>query len=125
MHRIGYTYYKLGKPEETEFYFNNQLEYSYAELKMNRRDAQNRYAHYDLAGVYAFQGDKAKAYQYLAEVDKRTVFPLWWATLFKHDPLFDSIRDEPEFQHIVRDVEAKYQSEHERVRQWLEENKML
>jgi len=26
---------------------------------------------------------------------------------------------------IVRDVEAKYQAEHERVRQWLEENDML
>ena len=44
---------------------------------------------------------------------------------FKNDPLFDSIRDEPEFQQIVRDMEAKYQAEHERVRQWLEENDML
>ncbi len=42
-----------------------------------------------------------------------------------NDPLFDSIRDEPEFQQIVRDVEAKYQAEHERVRKWLEENEML
>jgi len=39
--------------------------------------------------------------------------------------LFDSIRDEPEFQQIVRDLEAKYQAKHERVRQWLEENDML
>ena len=41
------------------------------------------------------------------------------------DPLLESIRNEPEFQQIVRDVEAKYQLEHERVRQWLEENDML
>ena len=46
-------------------------------------------------------------------------------TLVKTDPLFDSIRGEPEFQQIVPDVEAKYQAEHERVRQWLEENDML
>ena len=26
---------------------------------------------------------------------------------------------------IERDVEAKYQAEHERVRQWMEENDML
>lgn len=32
------------------------------------------------------------------------------------------MRDEPEFQQIVRDIEAKSQAEHERVRQWLEEN---
>jgi molybdopterin converting factor small subunit len=36
--------------------------------------------------------------------------------------LFDNIRAEPEFQQIVRDVEAKYQAEYERVRKWLEEN---
>jgi hypothetical protein len=42
-----------------------------------------------------------------------------------NEPLFDSIRDEPEFKQIVRDVEAKYQAEHERVRKWLEENDML
>jgi hypothetical protein len=41
------------------------------------------------------------------------------------DPLFDNIRDEPEFQQIVPDVEAKYHAEHERIRQWLEENEML
>jgi len=40
-------------------------------------------------------------------------------------PIFNSIRDEPEFQQIARDVEAKYQAEHERVRKWLEENDML
>jgi len=34
--------------------------------------------------------------------------------------LFDNLRDDPEFQQIVRDVEAKYQAEHKRVRQWLE-----
>jgi hypothetical protein len=61
----------------------------------------------------------------LADVDKRTVFPLWWVNLFKHDPLFNNLRDEPEFQQIVSDVEVKYQAEHERVRQWLEENDML
>ncbi len=42
-----------------------------------------------------------------------------------NNPLFDSIRDEPEFQQIVKDVEAKYQAEHERVRKWLEENDIL
>ena len=41
--------------------------------------------------------------------------------VIKRDPLFNSIRNEPEFQQIARDVEAKYQAEHERVRKWLEE----
>ena len=44
---------------------------------------------------------------------------------FKIDPLFNSIRNDPEFQQIVKDIESKYQAEHERVKKWLEENKML
>jgi hypothetical protein len=58
-------------------------------------------------------------------VNQIETYPAWGYHLIKIDPLFDSIRNEPEFQQIVRDVEAKYQAEHERVRQWLEENEML
>ena len=43
----------------------------------------------------------------------------------KNNPLFDTIRNEPEFEQIVRDIEAKYQAEHERVRKWLKERDML
>jgi len=45
--------------------------------------------------------------------------------VIKNDPLFENIRDEPQFQQIVRDVEAKYQAEHEKVKKWLGENDML
>jgi hypothetical protein len=53
------------------------------------------------------------------------MFNSWMVMYITNDPLFVSIRDEPEFQQIVRDVEAKYKAEHKRVRQWLEENDML
>ena len=45
--------------------------------------------------------------------------------LKQRDSLFESIRQEERFQQLVNDVEAKYQAEHERVRQWLEDNDML
>jgi hypothetical protein len=51
--------------------------------------------------------------------------PLWMIANMKNDPLFDKIRGEPEFQQIVKDVEAKYQAEHERVGVWLEKEGML
>ena len=41
------------------------------------------------------------------------------------DPFFDSMRDEPEFQQILSEIVAIQQAEHERVRQWLEENDMI
>ena len=43
----------------------------------------------------------------------------------KNDPLFASLRNEPEFQQIARDVESKYQAEHERVRKWMEKQGKL
>jgi molybdopterin converting factor small subunit len=36
-------------------------------------------------------------------------------------PIWSAEINQPEFQQIVRDVETKYQAEHERVRKWLEE----
>ena len=82
-------------------------------------------AYYDRAGVYAFRGEKEKALENLRIFNKKKVIGIEMVGLIKWDELFDNIRDEPEFQQIVRDVEAKYQAEHERVRQWLEENDML
>jgi hypothetical protein len=82
-------------------------------------------ANYDIAALYAFLGEKKKAYENLRSVNKIRICPLWLLNLIKNDPFFDSIRDEPEFQNIVIDLESKYQAEHERVRKWLEEQEKL
>jgi hypothetical protein len=71
--------------------------------------------------VYAFRGEKDKAYRNLKIFSQKNCGDVRWGVMFKYDPLFSSIRGEPEFQRIVKEVEAKYQAEHERVRRWLEE----
>jgi TolB-like protein len=120
-HRIGYAYYQVGKTQEAEYYFEQQIKYCNESIKLGREYAQNKWAQYDLAGVYAFLGDKEKAYQYLDEFSKLNFYPFWWIGLAKHDPLFTGIRNEERFQKILQNMEAKYQTEHERVRKWLEE----
>ena len=92
---------------------------------MGRSIASKLVAHYDLAAVYAFLGDSLNAYHYLDEISSRNKLQLWLISFINNDPLFDSLRDEERFQNIVKDMEAKYQAEHERVRKWLEENAML
>jgi len=81
-------------------------------------------AHYDLAGLYAFLGEKEKAHQYLDEFDKLSFYPMWLVALAKDDPLFNSIRQEERFQQILQNMEAKNFKEHERVRVWLEEENL-
>jgi tetratricopeptide (TPR) repeat protein len=124
-HRIGYAFWQVGKNTQAKDYFNQQIKYDEEIIKLGRDIAQSKSAQYDLAGTFAFLGDKEKAYQYLDEFNKQKSFPLWWVTITKHDPLFNNIRNEERFQKILQNIEAKYQAEHERVKKWLEENNML
>jgi len=125
MHRIGYAFWKNGYKEEADYYFNEQVAYCNRIIEMGREYEQSKSAYYDLAAVYAFQGEKDKAYENLRIFNQKKMIQLALVTWIKTDPLFDTIRNEQEFQQIVRDVEAKYQAEHERVKEWLEENDML
>jgi TolB-like protein len=125
MHRIGYAYWVNGYKKEAENYFDKQLEYCKNDLELKRPWGQKLYPYYDIAAIYAFRGDKEKAYENLKIFIQRQGMPLWAVTFIKTDPLFNSIRNEPEFQQIVKEVESKYQAEHERVRKWLEEQGKL
>lgn len=125
MQRIGYAYWKNGYKKEADYYFDKQMEYCNSLIKSDRPYAQKFYTFYDRAGLYAFRGDKSKAYEDLMVFNQRKSFGLWMVTLIKNDPMFNSIRNDEEFQRITRDVEAKYQSEHERVGRWMEEQGLL
>jgi TolB-like protein/AraC-like DNA-binding protein len=122
---IAYSFWQVGRKKEAKYYFDQQIKIGLESIKLRRWNSIQKGAHFDLAEVYAFLGDKEKAYYYLDEVNKNKSFPLWWVTLFNFHPLLDPIRQEPRFQKILKDVETKYQAEHERVGKWLEENKML
>ena len=124
-HRIGVALWKLGEYEKAENHFNLQVKYSFESIELGRQIETSKFAHYDLSAAYAWLGDKQKAFHYLNEFNKRRFIPLWLVVQLKIDPLFETIRDEPEYQQIVKDFEAKYQAEHERVRMWLVENDML
>ena len=118
--RIGYAYQVNGFNEEAQYYFDRGFEFIDKLIELGRP-----VPNYILAAIYAFLGDKEKAYENLRLFNEVQRNALYYITTIKNDPMFDSIRDEPEFQQIVWDMEARYQAEHERVRQWLEENDML
>lgn len=104
---------------EAEYYFDQELKFNLETIRLGRFNTIQRMAHFELAKVYAFLGEREKAYLYLDEVNKNQSFPLWWVSDFKYDPMLNSIRQEPRFQKIQKDVEAKFQAEHKRVRKWL------
>ena len=83
-------------------------------------------AYFDLASVYAFTGEKGKAYEILNSISHYPIITISMVDDMKiYNPLFSSIRNEPEFQRILKVMDTKYQAEHERVRKWLEEQGKL
>jgi tetratricopeptide (TPR) repeat protein len=120
-HRIGYFFWQAGHKENVKKYLDQQIKYCKESIKLKRNIAQWGAAQYDLAMSYAFLGDKVKAYQYLDEVDKLSFYPIWWISYAKHNPFFKIIINEERYQKLIKNMESKYQAEHERVRKWLEE----
>ena len=121
--QIGYLYWLAGDKKEAEKWFNEQKRLDEESLKLGRIYSID--ANFDLVGIYAVMGDKEKAYENLRIINKIRVCPWWLLNLIKSDSSFNSLRNEPEFQQIVSDLEAKFQAEHERVRKWLEEEGKL
>ncbi len=65
--------------------------------------------------IYALQGKAEKALAALKQAVAEGWRVYWWYYL-EHDPILDSIRDEPEFQAIVEEIEADMAVQLERVR---------
>jgi TolB-like protein/tetratricopeptide (TPR) repeat protein len=125
IHHVGWALWENGQKKRGEYYFKKQLEYSENEIMMKRPWGQKLYPYYDIAGVFAFMGDKEKAYIYLKKFNMRKTMPYWILTYMKNDPLFSSIRGEADFQQIAKEIETKYLLEHKRVEKWMTENNIL
>jgi hypothetical protein len=123
-YHIGYIYMKNGLRKDADYHFLKSVDDYNRFLKFSN-DFIKGYYEYRLAAVYAYKGDKHKAYENLKIFNERQCYSLKDVVLIKNDPLFNNIRNEPAFQQIIRDVEAKYDAEHERVRKWLEEQEKI
>jgi len=135
MHRIAYIYFINGYKKEADYYIDKSIEYNLETIEtmgkatnmspiLSNSSYIHTNAHYNIACIYGVKGDKEKAIEHL-KICKEKSGSLDWVMYIKNDPSFNSIRNEPEFQQIVRDIEGKYQAEHDRVRKWLEEQGML
>jgi AraC-like DNA-binding protein/TolB-like protein len=123
MHRLGYLYWLNGNYALADQCFDQQMIYS-KEI-IDRQRPWWKIKCYDLAAVYAFRNERELAYNYLNYFSQYEFsVPVYMVSLIKYDSLFNSIRHEPEFQLIVKKVEAKYQAEHDQLKLWLIENNL-
>ena len=114
-----------GRTKEAEVYIDQAIQNYREIIKLGRGQDDIYSAQFDMAEIYACWGDKEKAYQCLDIAIKLPRFPKWGLDLYKYVPYFDNIRDEPRFQNILKEVESKYQINHEGVGKWLKEKGLL
>ena len=120
---IGYLYLKNGNKKEADYYFDKMIDSYNKDIESGY--TKGIYDAFNLACVQAIRGENEKAYKNLKIKFQSDIVNLMEVNDLKLHPIFNSIRNETEFQQIVKEVESKYQAEHERVRKWLAEKGML
>jgi tetratricopeptide (TPR) repeat protein len=117
---LGFVFKQNGFTKDADYYFEKQIEV-YSDRLRSILPTERIYWTYPLAGIYAARGNKDKAIEYLKMFSRNSSYTLSWVTLLENDPAFSGIRNDPEFREIVKDVETKYQAQHEKVGKWLED----
>ncbi len=113
MHRYAYVLWSSGKKEEGLKEFEKAEK---AMLNMKKLGRNLWGVDYDLAGINCFLGRREKALEYLRGYSVHT-WPVGLPNYIDFDPLFNNLRNDPEFQKIVADAKEKTARIREKIRQ--------
>jgi tetratricopeptide (TPR) repeat protein len=122
-HRVGIILWMNGRKEEAMKYFNKQISFCTESIRQKDPYGSIGGAAYDLAGVYAFLGNKEEAYKWLREYEKLG-FSSGIHEYIKVDPLFDNLRNDEEFKEIVKRANNKAASTRARISQMEEQGEL-
>jgi tetratricopeptide (TPR) repeat protein len=103
---------RLGEQKRADWLLESSLQY------IQRVPRLSDYWGYGIADVkiYALRGDKQKALSALRQAIDEGWRSYWWYYL-KHDPILESLHDEPEYQAMVKEIEADMAVQLARVRE--------
>ncbi len=112
---IGFAYQQNGYPAEAEKWYSEQQRFSEASLKYGRWYSAWGFADLDLGIMYSLKGDRENALKHLRVFSDIKVCPLFLITDMKYSPVYDNLRNDPEFKVIFHKMESKYIAEHNRI----------
>ncbi|HYX07612.1 MAG TPA: helix-turn-helix domain-containing protein [Bacteroidales bacterium] len=115
--KIGLVFNKMGKVEKSATLFNAYKKYA--------DNDQTVYKHLSLAMYYSFHNDETNALRELRMFAKQDNFPYWITLFLPIDPLVDNIKELPEFNEIMKDIEMKFQENHQQIKVSLESQQLL
>jgi len=103
-YQIGYIYHKLGRTEEAEKTFTEQIQ-KLQTWQNKGLPFEGRWISYlHLARIYAFQGHRNKALKHLSKYAELG-FTAGWHDFILIDPFFESLKDDPQFKAIVKQAQ--------------------
>ena len=119
-HYFGYIYLKNGRKEEAKYHLEGSIKYRLQFIELNK-PVKKSPPNLGLTYIYAGLGNKAKALEYLRVVNSCPPFLYTCSqiALFKINPMIDCIRKEPEYLEFLKNAEARYQEEHNKVEKLL------
>jgi len=101
LHRVGMAYWNSGSRDEGKKYFEQQIKALNEINALGRGSSDSVRTSYDLAAIYAFQGEKEKAYYLLENYVESSFYGLYGLNLIKRDPMFKSVRNEPRAHYLM------------------------
>ena len=102
---IGYLFHETGRKKEAISILNKFIQRDKEVLKLNNEERVYPILNLHLAAAYAILGDNKNALLHLTEVEKGP--PGEWPFKVATFPAFDKLRDNPEFNSILRRIEDK------------------
>jgi len=105
--RLAFVYREMGEPEIAQMQINN-----YREFSESRKEAGRSF---QLAGFYSFMNDTANAIEQLKITSRHDHF-YYQIRQIRDEPLYDNIRDLPEFQKILSEMQTRWEERHDSLR---------
>ena len=115
--KIGLVLSEVGFEERSQKYFRD--------FKMYAEQSQSVYKSLSLAAYYSYHGEAENAIKQLEIFSQQTNYHYWVILFLKIDPLMDNIKDHPEFERILRDLEINFWRRNKHIKASLKEKKLL
>ncbi len=116
---FGYTFFKEGNKEKADYHFKGSIKKAEEEIELNTANARSYNSLFNLATIYAIINEKQKSLHYLNMIKESKSISIQFINELNTNPMFDNLRNEPEFQEISNELEKKYLEEHEKIKKLL------
>jgi AraC-like DNA-binding protein/TolB-like protein len=117
--RTGYLFKLMGENEMAEVCFERHKNY------IENLEIGNVNKHHSFAAFYSYRGDTANAIKHLKILRQQENYPVYVIRVLEQDPLFDNVRELPEFKKIFSEIETKFWKNHDRIKASLKEKGLL